>query len=90
MLVVGILHTIGGDSEGLDAHIETHSGSDGGQRIYLHIGTAQSDKYFPLGFRDTVADKMRPLTSLEMRHFTLPSFGSCTQSSNTLILLFVW
>ena len=49
MLVVGILHTIGGDSEGLDAHIETHSGSDGGQRIYLHIGTAQSDKIFSAG-----------------------------------------
>ena len=38
----------------------------------------RATKYLPLGLRDIVAERMRPLTSLEIRHFTLPSFGNCT------------
>ena len=33
-------------------------------------------KYLPLGFLDTVADRMRPWICLLTRHFTNPSFGS--------------
>lgn len=47
----------------------------------------RATKYFPLGFWLMVADRMRPLTSLEMRHFTRPSFGSCTALSSTLIFV---
>ena len=44
-------------------------------------------KYLPLGLRDTVAERILPFTSLEIRHFTAPSFGSCMALSNTLIFV---
>ena len=47
----------------------------------------RATKYFPLGFWLIVADRIRPLTFWETRHFTRPSFGSCTALSNTLIFV---
>src|SRR5699024_3784279 len=44
-------------------------------------------KYFPDGFWEMVADRIRPLTSFEIRHFTRPSFGSWTKPPT--ILMFV-
>ena len=48
-LVVGIFRPVGGDCERFEAHIKADNGPSAGERVYLHIGTAQSDKIFAAG-----------------------------------------
>jgi hypothetical protein len=45
-------------------------------------------KYFPVGFRLTVTDKIRPSTSLDLSNFTHPGLGSLILFPSTSIVRF--
>ena len=42
--MVGIFHPVGGNSKGLDTHVEANSDPSRGQRLHLHVGAAQGNE----------------------------------------------
>ena len=44
VFVVGIFHPVGGNSKGLDTHVEANSDPSRGQRLHLHVGAAQGNE----------------------------------------------